>query len=473
MADPAIATQNPATPSPRSRRRWLLAASVTLLALIGAYGWYWWTAPEPPPIDLSGDHPAVAEAIETARAAVRRSPRSGAAWGELGMVLFANGHESGALACFAQAERFEPDSPTWPYLQASQLLPPAREEGLRLLRRAVDRANKAEPETQTLRLLLAEVLFEKGEDGEAAALCREVLAQMPDHPRAHFDLGLIALTQNDPEQCIANLTVCVSSPFAAKRACIHLAAACQRLGDASGAAAFVRRAAKLPEDQAWPDPFVMRAKSYVVGPQMHQARAEGFLAKGQQGQGLLMSLRELAEESGDGMSHWRLGTALASIGDFEAAEAALRTALQKSPGMCSAKLGLGVVLMRQGDRFQEKDRGAGAAVGKFREAAEFLRQAAELRPAHGLAHMYLGQCLQRLGQLVEARTELRTAVQCQPELADVHLHLGDVLTRTGDRDEARKQLLIAQSLAPSDPRPREAMARLLDPAKIIPPPPKD
>src|SRR5437660_2634930 len=44
---------------------------------------------EPPTLELEGVDPAVVRAIETARAAVKQSPRSGQAWGQLGKVLLA------------------------------------------------------------------------------------------------------------------------------------------------------------------------------------------------------------------------------------------------------------------------------------------------------------------------------------------------------------------------------------------------
>src|SRR5579863_4975526 len=45
---------------------------------------------ELPDIDLSSADPAVKQAIQTAQSAVLASPRSGAAWGELGEVLEAH-----------------------------------------------------------------------------------------------------------------------------------------------------------------------------------------------------------------------------------------------------------------------------------------------------------------------------------------------------------------------------------------------
>src|SRR5687767_12245076 len=99
-------------------RKLLLA--LLLLTLLGAggwYGWRWYTTPVPPDISLQGISEELATAIDKARQAVRRQPRSSAAWGKLALVLGANGFEPQAIKCLIQAERFDPSHPRWPYLR--------------------------------------------------------------------------------------------------------------------------------------------------------------------------------------------------------------------------------------------------------------------------------------------------------------------------------------------------------------------
>src|SRR5947208_1564349 len=71
-----------------------------MIAGFGAYAWYARRGPEPPGIALQGIDPAVAAAVEDARAAVRRSPRSADAWGTLGMTLQAHQFLAEAEVCF-------------------------------------------------------------------------------------------------------------------------------------------------------------------------------------------------------------------------------------------------------------------------------------------------------------------------------------------------------------------------------------
>jgi tetratricopeptide (TPR) repeat protein len=465
-----------ASAAPAARKqRWLIGSCLVVALAAGAYGWYRHSTPAPPEIDVAGTEPSVAEAVAAATQAVRQSPRSGAAWGELGMVLFANDFVPQSHACFVQAERFDPETPAWPYLQAWWLLLQDREAAMPALCRAVACADRFDPQNPVARLVLAEVLFEKDER-QARELCQQVLTIESDNPRAHFDLGLIALSQDNPEQCIEHLRRSVASPFSGKRSCLHLAAAYRRLGDSDSAAAFLERAKDLPEDRTWPDAYVLKAKEYAVGKKAYMQRAENVAAMGQPGDHVL-ALRELAAEAGDGLSHYRLGVALAAAGDYRAAEPVLRAALRADPGLAAAHYALGIVLLRQGEALPMPSKKGGRienpsdgveARQKFEDAAARLARAAQLKPTDGLIHLYLGRTWQLLGRAGDALVEFRTAVQCRPDLAEAHLHLGEALAEAGDKALAARHLEHACGLAPADPRPRAALERLKVAAKKKP-----
>jgi tetratricopeptide (TPR) repeat protein len=439
------------------RRWWLMAAGLTVLLAAGGYGWYRWTTPVPPVIDLTGAEPAVVEAVAKAHAAVRRSPRSGPAWGELGMVLFANGFPEQADLCLSQAEALDPETPSWPYLRAVQPLRTDRAASIVLLRRALDRARPDDPRWQTISLVLAEALTEVGRLEEAASLCRSVLERQPENPRAQFDLGLIALGRDDPRKSMELLSIAAASPFAARRARVHLATAAQRFGDDASAAAFLRRAEQLPQDPDWPDMEMKKAMAYQVGMDRRLRDIEQQTLRGNSGR-MAGPLRELAEESGDGVPQYYLGALLVAEGDFAAAEPALRIALQKSPELSRAKIALGLVLLRSTEQSADQGRGA-AGQARFREAADLFRAVIAKRPGQGLAYLYLGLCLQHLGQEPEALAALRMGVQCQPHLAEAQLALGEALAHAGEREQGLQHLKHAQDLAPQDTRMHAALAR--------------
>jgi tetratricopeptide (TPR) repeat protein len=442
----------------RLRRRWWIAGSVALLVTIGGYGGYWYaTTPVPPQIELGGADPEVAQAIGEAEAAVRRSPRSAGAWGKLGMVLSANGFPYQADACFAQAEELDRGSPSWPYLHANHLLDVDRAAGMVCLRRALARVEPTDPRAPTMHLVLAEVLIETGGLDEAASLCRGVLERDSGDLRAQFDLGLIALVQDDPQRSAELLTRALASPHVARRARLHLATAARRMGDTENAAAYFRRAQELPEDPDWPDPETDKVKAYQAGLARRMGDLRELANRGDIG-GLLGPMRELADASGDGVAQARLGTFLVAGGDFAAAEPVLRDALKKMPDLGVARLNLGIALLNLGEQAAKPGQST-AAQARFREAADLLRAEIAQRPGHGQAHLHLGRCLQHLGQPNEALTAFRSAVQVQPELAEAHFALGEALARAGEQKQALYHLKHAQSLAPADARIRAAVER--------------
>src|SRR5262245_14337828 len=117
------ASERPPSGRGRPWLRWL-APAFFLAACLGGAAW-WLTReealPEPPSVPLDGVEPAVAQSLEMAADKVRRSPRSGAAWGHLGMVLGAYSFRDQSVVCFATAERLEPREPSWPYYRGLTL----------------------------------------------------------------------------------------------------------------------------------------------------------------------------------------------------------------------------------------------------------------------------------------------------------------------------------------------------------------
>src|SRR5438874_1773924 len=115
-----VASDLSAPGGPARGRRWRLLVLAVLLgsvmSALGGYVWYERKAPQPPAVDLAGVDPDVAAAIRQEREAVFRSPRSEAAWGQLGLVLAGNDFFLEAATCLAQAERFDDREFRWPYL---------------------------------------------------------------------------------------------------------------------------------------------------------------------------------------------------------------------------------------------------------------------------------------------------------------------------------------------------------------------
>lgn len=449
----------------RRLSRWVVVGlSVVVLGALAVCAWWWRscageTPPGPSEAALAAADPEVAAAVRAARARVQREPGSVEAWGMLGEVLLANGFSIDADPCLGRAEALAPDDPRWSYLRAYGS-PLDREASFAAAGRAVAACQRAGRMEVAPYLFLAELYVERGDRKEAESLCRRVLEREPGNVRAHLDLGLIALTDNDLKACIPHLLLAAESPTTRKTAYTQLATAYQRQGDGAAAADYARRARQAPPDEGWTDPYLDRMQEFVTGRQVRQQEAERLMAQGRLKEAVALLRRMTIDDPSDAHSFVVLGATLTRTGDLTGAEQALRKAAALAPNSVDPAYYLAVTLYKQGERQQEAGDEA-AAAEKFRLAADAARRAVEIKSDHAQAHAYLGLALKRLGRRKEAIESLRAAVRCWPEDADGHLALGEALAEDGRNAEAITQLVYACDLAPpDDPRYRQALDRV-------------
>lgn len=125
----------------------------------------------------------------------------------------------------------------------------------------------------------------------------------------------------------------------------------------------------------------------------------------------------------------RLGESLASQDRIPEAEQAFLTIIaywgeaadDAPPVLVSAHHALGGLLAR---------------TGRFAEAAETLRRAAELDPNRAAVHAELGSVLAERGQLDDAIASLREAVRLEPQMGRAQYNLGTILGHLGRFREA-------------------------------------
>jgi tetratricopeptide (TPR) repeat protein len=447
----------------RRRARWVLCCLLAAALPAAAwYGWRWYTTPAPPAeIVLGGTDAAVNEAIEAARQEVCRQPRSAAAWGHLGLVLRAHDERIESGRIFAQAERLDPTDPRWPYQQGLIELLSEPEKALPQLRRAVELCRGKDAQETAARLRLGETLLENGQLHEAEEQFSAAQALAANDARLEFDEGLLAEAQGDLQAAREHLTLAVVSPFCRQKACIQLAMVCKRLGEDRAAAEYSRQGASGPPDVPWPDPFVSEYMGLAVGRQRRLQDFEELEAQGRLPQAIAL-LREIVQQYPDSHSYLILGMTLAKAGALDEAEGILRSVVRMAPEKGEACYFLGLTLYSEARDLQSQAVGKAQALAKFREAAQWEREAVRLKPNHGFAYLYLGLALREVGESQEGLAALREAVQRRPEFADTHLSLGEALAAEGQLARARACLETAQRLAPADPRPREALARLAE-----------
>ncbi len=442
-------------PPRRRSRRALVFVTLAALVVTGSLpAYFWWNrtpTPQPPEINLAGAEPSVAHVIQKAVAAVREKPRSAEAWGRLGLVLRAHAYDDESDVCFAEAERFDPKDPRWPYLQGTHLRFRQPDAALPFVARAVQRCDKYAPHQTGPRLLLAEMLLAKGRYAEAEKEVQKVLERTPDDARANYDQGLVAFGRDDAEGCIYYLTRASVSPLTRKKAAAQLAMVYARQDDDKTAAEFNRRARELPDDLLWNDDYVNEYQDLEVGRQGRLKHAESL----EQGDNISESIKvfqELLNEFPDEQSRVALGmTLLLKAGDAVAAEGVLRDAIRQAPGNMHAHYFLSLALYQQGDQLRRRGGDRDLALLKFREGAEEGRRAAAIKPDHAQSHLSRGLCQRELGERSAALASMRKAVRCRPEMAEAHYLLGETLADSGLDLEALAELQAALEMGRREP----------------------
>jgi tetratricopeptide (TPR) repeat protein len=442
------------SPPPSGKRRRLITvitASIIAVALAAAAVLFLLNRrlkPVLPSLHLDGVDPVLAEAIEEAEAAVREAPKSAAAWGKLGQLLYVHAMGGPAVESFARAAELDPADARWPYLRGRTI---ARENGdaaLPFLRRAAQlvRGSPAAPS-----LVLAELLLERGELAEAAAQIDLVLARDAADPRALLDRARLEVAQGNWDAARRDLEASIRRAPDVKVSHLLLAKVYGRAGGNDAVAAGereARKAAALGENPHWPDPFIEEMAQLAIGRSALLERAEILLREGK-AQPAITALEALASRySGDVAVQVTLGQAYLQAGDAAKAESTFRAAIAARPDSVDAQLWLGRMLCDQ-HRFAD-------AVPPLREAVRLNPNLPE--PCYQLAVALLGS-----GQRDGAINALREAVRVEPSFRKGYVALGTALATEPDRKpQAAAVLRRALELDPDDP-PTAALLKQLDP----------
>jgi tetratricopeptide (TPR) repeat protein len=421
--------------------RWFVAVLVAALAIATMFVVRREPAPALPAIDTTGFEPVIVDQIQRALSEVRAQPRSGAAWGKLGLVLQAHELSGEARACFGQAERFATTEARWPYFHGLLLAQQSPENAIDKLRRASDLAgDPAAP----IRLHFAQTLLEAGRVDDAEAQFKKLAQGGTNQSAALLGLAEIARSQGRLDETRRLLQPCLKSPFTAKRAQALLSSVERQLGDATAAIAAARAAATLPPDQPWPDPLAAEAAQYRIGRRAWSDLGQQFLELNRVDEAEPV-VSQLTRTYPDAPEGWLLLGRLRFVRkDCPGAEQALRRHLQLASNSVNGHFQLGITLL---------------CLEKYSESAAALQQAIELKPDFGEAHFNYGFALARSGRGREAIPALRGAIRYNPDFVDPYIILADLLIQTGEKPEARQLLKRALQLSPGDERARTLQER--------------
>jgi predicted TPR repeat methyltransferase/predicted negative regulator of RcsB-dependent stress response len=189
---------------------------------------------------------------------------------------------------------------------------------------------------------------------------------------------------------------------------------------------------------------------------------------------------DLAEPDVPAAYYGDLGNALHKLRRLDAAETALRHAVEADPTLAAAQSNLGVVLTEQ-DRIEEAVIPLTKSVALAPEAAEpkinlaialrsagstisaetSLREALQITPKSPIARSTLGLALKDMGRLDEAEIACCQALAEALDYAPGYVNLGDVLLARAKPTEAKDSYQAAIELAPDSAAAHSGLANTL------------
>lgn len=408
--------------------RWLALAALLIGAGLGVWIWTHFRAPQPPPVP-SADDAAVVRAVEEARQAVLAQPLSGAAWGNLGMVLYANDFLAQAATCLAQAEVFDPRDYRWAFLHGFILQHGDPAAALARFRTAA----KLAPDDAFVALRFADLLLAQGEHDEAVAVYRSSLELQRKWPDAYLGLARSAYMRGDLDETQRQLDRLQFTGYRSKAALLLRAQVLHRQGQQVDADRLALEANRMPDDYVRPDPLVKETiQRHAAGLKGLGVRADALVADGDL-DGAIILLNDAARDYGNDYKVYlglagahttraaRQADAAARQRDYQLAIEAILKAERLAPTNTKVQYYLGFIYLERG----------AADPAALPRAALYFRKLLAQQPDNGPALFSLGLALARQGLDAQALEPLLTAARYLPEKAEIFVEIGDAFTRLG------------------------------------------
>lgn len=430
-------TRHDRSPTDQMRRTRLLALGAVFVTVCGS-AWCVWRASRPtpldelPPVDLALAPAGVKAAIERELGAVRSDPRSGQAWGRLGLVLRAHEFGSEANVCLATACRLEPREFLWAYIAGVSLSITDADAAIACFQRAAAlRSREALPHFR-----LAELLLQQQRTDDARREFEQALALEPESARGHLGLARCALLQGDLAEC-RRLAV-EAAKLSPRQPAPHelLVQIFRRLGDETQANDEQRILSALHSGETtWDDPYVARVLDLRRDPAWLAKIAQSLLDEGRPREAVTHLEDLIASDDAD--PDWTVLLARALIATKELGRAAevIEAGIARHPESTDLQMQSGVLAFLKHD---------------WRKAAGAFREAIRMKPNSSQAHYNLGHVLRRLDDREGAMEAFREAIRLQPDLAAAHANLGELLVKAGHREEGLASLRRAVTLDPND-----------------------
>lgn len=399
-----------ATASPQILR--FVGLAVLALCVIGLIAWWQIRSRVPaiPVIDLQSVSPAVRRVIETAQHAVAKEPRSGLAWGRLGMVLRAHEYFPEAIDCFRIAWTLDPADLRWPYLLAIGLESTDVAASIQTYRQVIAR----HPQVTLPQIRLAELLLQSGDLEAAENLLTPLAERESDNPRVLYRLAQLRFRRGQPDEALALVERAhVLAPR--QRAIAEFTAQLRFAPRTRQRASPAQPAIDLAQatETTWPDQILGDVLQLRRDAYWRASQGASLIESGNVAAGIQELEAAVAEAPDDWTLQARLAAAYLMTNRLDDAENLVSDALQRWPDTFELQHQLGTVRLLQHE---------------WAQAVDAFGRAIQLKPGSAESHSDLGFCLQQTGQLEAAKAEFKEALRLNPSLESAKKQLAKLLT---------------------------------------------
>ena len=397
-----------------------------------------------PPIETADLLPAVAKEIEQKQAAIVARPDAPEAWGDYGLVLLAHGFRREAGDCFAEAERLDDADYRWPYYLGVTMGIWDTEISLAALERAVEK----EPSRLSVRMRLAEWMFDLRRLDDCERQVTVALAHHPDSPRVQLLHARLLFQRGDIQEALAWAKRVAGSPKGNRHDAHDLLAQIyQMLGKREEAAAEVERAEKLPQGvEVWDDPEMGYGATFLRDASVLHALADISRSRGDMDRCLQTLRQAIASEPDNVRGKEKLAAALVDANRYDDAAQFLDRTIAEHADSPKLALLRGRVYVAQGDP---------------NRARQQFERAIKLKPDYDDALMQLGQALMALRDYPPAIQALGEAVRLSPTSVEACDLLGQALVTEKKYPEAVEAFRQACQLTPENVTLRQRLVAAL------------
>ena len=360
------------------------------------------------------------------------------AHGDIGLILMATRHHTGAEASLRNAAALAPRDPRWPYYLGQLFLltgDPAR--AVEPFERAID----LRPTDLPTIVRLGETYLDRDRTEDAERLFTHGREIEPESAAILEGLGRARLARGDQAGAVELLERSLALDPGATRVHYRLALAYRGLGDQQRAERHLKQRGDgqpglsdpLMQDYYW---LLESADAYHNRGRLAM-EADEFAAAAD------MFRRGLALDADSTELRHALGLALYWMGDAAGAAAEFEETLRRTPGHAPSHLSLGIFLAQQ---------------RRYRDALTHFASAAEHDPARVEAHVGQAEMLRNLGDLAASVAHWRRVVTLDPADAASWIEGAAALVALERYDEAREWLAEASERHPERPELRELFA---------------